>query len=964
MTEVFIKVPGGTQYASVDIEANIPLPITYNILDIREPEVRQSHWSKTLKFPGTKANNILFKHIFEIGIDSTHGFNPNLKADLYILQDSIEVLRGVLKLTKITRSQNLDLIYYECNAYGGIDDLITKISDAQLTDLDFSAYNHDYTRDNQYNSWSTPIGSGYVYPMIDYAGHAPDDKIWNIKEFFPALFAKEYVDKIFEYAGKTYTSTFFDSDFFKSLIIPFNKEQYQYSDAETIAREFRAEKTADLDTRLQYPFSTPPKPGTTHNQATANIIFNNDSTGLNYDPSNLYNTGTGIWTVPAGQYGMYKIRAEGEITFRLTCDPASAVTVNHDAIIHARFLIKRNGSVIMSGGDPYTIAAGTYPNETLYGTHPIAAEVDVFLNAGDTIQVAINTYHDSSTLNGGGGFGPGTYTGTSVEIYARLEDTAFFQSSLLNVLVENAPVKLNDCIPEGVPMKDFFMSVVNMFRLYMEEDKDRANNYIIEPRNDYYLSSVVDWADKLDYEKGLEIIPMSELQAKRYIFQYKVDKDRWNEYYQKKYLRDGKPRTFGDKAIEVENDFVTADNITQPVFSATQSSSRDAITHTRVIPCMFSLDGDKIKQIGTNIRILYWSGLKSYSGQQWIHEDHTGGIGRPQGYPYAGHFDDPYNPTLDLSFGTPRELQWKIKRDLEITDANLYNTYHKRAIEEVIDPDARLVAGWFYLKPTDIFNLSFRKLYYFADEAYRLNKIIDYDLDKPKLTKCEFIKSKDPGEYVPTTRFVIGGPSTIGGGGDITPRPPEPPRDNFENLYNPQINTVVGRNNVVPTSATGILIQGDDNIIGGGAANIVVMGSGNVIYSGLENVRLIQCNGLTIAQGDQLYVNNCPVTGCLETQTSQTESIDTDSVTISATSEIVYVDTSGGPLTIYLPVYADCIFEKITIIDNTGNAFTNNMQITRSGADAILGGTTYPITVDFAVTEFWKSATPGVWLVK
>jgi hypothetical protein len=68
-------------------------------------------------------------------------------------------------------------------------------------------------------------------------------------------------------------------------------------------------------------------------------------------------------------------------------------------------------------------------------------------------------------------------------------------------------------------------------------------------------------------------------------------------------------------------------------------------------------------------------------------------------------------------------VNWVIKREL-YTDNNLYNAYHKRALEEIIDPDARLVTGYFNLSPTDIFQLSFRPLYRFEGELYRLNKIV------------------------------------------------------------------------------------------------------------------------------------------------------------------------------------------------------------------------------------------------
>src|SRR5207249_7103809 len=58
--------------------------------------------SKTLTLPGTKQNNILFNHIFEIDADCT--FNPNIKAACIIYQDSIEIFSGIFRLIQVNRT--------------------------------------------------------------------------------------------------------------------------------------------------------------------------------------------------------------------------------------------------------------------------------------------------------------------------------------------------------------------------------------------------------------------------------------------------------------------------------------------------------------------------------------------------------------------------------------------------------------------------------------------------------------------------------------------------------------------------------------------------------------------------------------------------------------------------------------------------------------------------------------------
>ena len=61
--------------------------------------------------------------------------------------------------------------------------------------------------------WSnseTADGTGYYYPFIDYGqdferqNTAPASFFYTVEDFYPAIYLKEYVDRIFEAAGFTY----------------------------------------------------------------------------------------------------------------------------------------------------------------------------------------------------------------------------------------------------------------------------------------------------------------------------------------------------------------------------------------------------------------------------------------------------------------------------------------------------------------------------------------------------------------------------------------------------------------------------------------------------------------------------------------------------------------------------------------------------------------------------------------
>lgn len=908
-TECYVKAWGDEAFTRIDLEAGVAIPVTFNVMDIRKPDATSAHWSKTFRVPGTKTNNQLFQHIFEIGIDGR--FNPNKKADVYFLQDTLEVLRGVLQLRKINRTSGLSLIYYECVAFGGNDDLFSKIADKKLTDLDFSGYNHAYTRANIIDSWDNIPGSGYVYPMIDYKGNKKEDLTWYVDDFYPALFAKEYIDKIFTYAEKKYSSAFLTSDFFKKLIIPYNREAYKYSDEEVALREFRTELTSDYDLQLL----------NTSNSATGIVYFDNTSTGENYDPSSLYSAGSGKWTVPAGKAGKYKIQATANLDLRFSTS-SGTLDIAFPLPIYVNLHIHVNGKWVGSDGGQITLNQyASFLNGQVISVKPKAtAVVEQFLKEGDEVKVVYNI-NTPSIL--------GVYiTGSNPKIYGRVAAGAYFQNGFQQELVEGSTLEINKCVPEDVQMRDFLLSIIDMFRLYVEQDRDNPDNYIIEPRDDYYTSCVVDWSGKLDYDKGLEITPMAELQGRRYTFRYKDDKDYWNTDYQDRYKLDGKPRTYGDFVFDVNNDFVTNEVTIQPIFSPTPSYGSDF--HSRVIPVTYGGDGSTLKQIGTNIRILYWGGLKS-ADHWYLFSRLVSSSTLQEEYPYAGHVDDPFNATLDLSFDCPKEVQWITQRRAELTDATLYNVYHARAVQEITDPDARIVSGYFRLKPTDIFQLSFRKLYYFEKEFYRLNKIIDYDLDEEKLIKCEFIKALDPGKYVPTTRFVVGGNDTINSGGTILPVKP-PAKPIYDNYHNPQENVVTGTNNYVPLNSHGVIIVGDDNVVGGSCSNINIIGSDNYVYGGVENVTLIQCSGLQVTQSDQLWINNCQVEGCPVGQEAIDSSVEDRSgqaELVDSTVTVINGLVTTGSVIIITPV--DYFTGNLTVTAGAGSFNIDSSIVAENG---------------------------------
>ena len=114
-------------------------------------------------------------------------------------------------------------------------------------DLDFSAYDHNYTRALQISSRAN-VGTGlsYAYPFIDRGTNGGSDTIWNVKDFLPTFSVYEYVKKIIEATGRTFTSTFLNSSFFKHLYCYPNIEKLGLTQAELDNQQFYVGLSADV----------------------------------------------------------------------------------------------------------------------------------------------------------------------------------------------------------------------------------------------------------------------------------------------------------------------------------------------------------------------------------------------------------------------------------------------------------------------------------------------------------------------------------------------------------------------------------------------------------------------------------------------------------------------------------------------------------------------------------------------
>jgi hypothetical protein len=675
--------------SKADIRQDISIQLSFNIDDINKYGSRDTSFSKTIILPGTANNNKLLGFIYDLGSFNEYkagnanigsNFNVAQTTDAELRGNGLLLIKGVFRIINIVKEN--DLVEYEGAIFGELGGFMADISSRKLEQLNFSAYNHVYNRDNIVNSWDTINGSGYYYPLIDYGTHSSVDiygvlrakKDYNYLTFRPALFVKEYIDKIFLEAGYTYESTFFDSAFFKKLIIPnnqkgiFKKETYNVQ-------------------------------GVTNNQVTTNsrnIPITYDNTTLSADWT--VNVGNNIFTYIGGTPQTFNFTFVGTFTLTSLTDAGWI------------FEIRKNGTVIYS--------TGMGEVNGVQFTYSDSGVISVV--TGDTIQIRVRY--------------------PEVESVTAVYDDVIFQIfNSVNPWVEitlNGNIEISQTIPKGILQKDFFTWIVKMFNLYITEDKEKEKHLVIEPYIDYYGTETIDWTHKVARDKPWQIKPMGMLNGRFFEYKFKEDNDFYNEGYKKKFNQ-----SYGDRLEDTQFQFAKDKQTLEVGFSPTtlvQYSGTD-----KVVGAIYKKSkGNAVDQeelMDSNIRILM---AKKMSCNSWAIRNGKTTTSPNLGstlivYGYAGHFDDPVNPTKDINFGAANEIYFD---PATYTTNNLFNDYWSEYLAEIADKDSKILSCYVHLTPLDIAQLDFSKAILIDGVRFRLNKVEDFDYTNNELVKVELLK--------------------------------------------------------------------------------------------------------------------------------------------------------------------------------------------------------------------------------
>jgi hypothetical protein len=532
------------------------------------------------------------------------------------------------------------------------------------------------------------MGSGYFYPLIDYGLASENKNDYHYKTLRPAFFVREYMDKIISQAGFTWESNFFNTNFFKRLIVPNNDNGFLKKDV----TDFVNGNNDSTDTYTN-----------TGGIKEFTQVFQDVGALSEFTKSGGVYTYTGSGT---------KIKIQSLIKYDNTQYNSSVVV----------YIIQQSLGV-------NNVIASFIPKRDQIGEYILSNIVELKTNDKLFIKITINDPKTNTTVFK-------VLANSTIKISK--EPAGFVEYTLNNT------INVNNTLPYNILQKDFFASILKMFNLMVTEDKYKENHLIIEPWVDFYdldSSTYLDWSDKLDRSEPIRIKPMSEINARYYEFKYKSDSDYYNEKYKKKY-NEG----YGDRKFDNQLEFAKETSSNEVIFSATPLVGYEE--QQKVVSAIFKWDGtttDKEEKVASNIRIL--QAKKIDVGVNWDILD----IGLPYGeqtpapisggsnltsYGYAGHLDDPDAPNADLNFGATNELYFTLATGA--LSNNMFNAYYSSYMAEITDKDSRLLTAKFKLTEKDIFNLDFGKFIWVDGVLYRLIKVYDYS--EGELSKVDLLR--------------------------------------------------------------------------------------------------------------------------------------------------------------------------------------------------------------------------------
>ena len=688
----------------VDLYEDEDIPLSLSVDDFKNVAEQVQSYSKAFNLPATKRNNRIFDQIFEI-TRSYDGviFNPYRRTQCVLKQDGFILFEGFLRMLDVTDKEGE--ISYNVNLYSEVIALADILQDRSFSDLGFEELTHDYNKDNIKRSWNdignsiaytNPSTSGFRdayttlrYPFVDWnrqwilapTGGTPtagNPQLPSLETAFrPFINIKYIIDRIFEATEFTYESSFFNEADFLKLYMDFN---------------WGSDRVGSIYNESGIGFLVSNQVATT----SFTTVLTND----NDFPSNA-GYSAGVFS-PVNDSTFYNINYAHRV-----------VENTATTILDMRWKMVKNG--VTSFIDQVTYLLDP-PSNDLYIQSGSFSE---YLNVGDTLELQFKTSNPSAvtTILAATGFN---------------DDTIVIISG-----VATSDNSLSETLRGELGQWDFLKGLITMFNLVTLPDEDNPNNIKIEPYSDVFINSddsiQLNWTEKIDVSQ-MKLTPLIDLNRKT-MFKF-VEDDDDSAFMQYKNQVGG--HLYGSQEFEATNEFNILDGeeeiIAEP-FAATVVKPLEDNFPQFVTPAIYAMNEDgSTEGFENSPRIMYNNGVKPTGASYFIPAQNGLSSENQEDFLQFSHLSlIPSSSTaLDFHFGI---CQLFPGVGLPTTQ-NLFELYWQPYLNELYNPNTRIMTIKVNLSPADINTFKFNDTVFIKNRVFRVNKI-DY---KPNdLATVEFI---------------------------------------------------------------------------------------------------------------------------------------------------------------------------------------------------------------------------------
>jgi len=753
-TTLLLETSSG--YQELDIYADLPISVNFGELIIGELETRTSPYSSTFNIPGTNNNAVIFEHFFEVnGTD----FNPLNTIKCVVQNKGTDIFRGSLRLNAVIQYFE----YYEFEVYITSDasNFSSLLNEITLRKLDWSEYQHDLNYTAVTESWKANtfntnglFNGDILYPLINYGNeyvsgttNTPtfefsvdnDVQYGSItfsgnpiptSYFKPAIRLKAVIDKMFTAAGVNYNSTFFDSDYFRSLYMDTAQNG-------KLGPEFPSGVTNANFFRVYTPNAFFTFPSLGNPRVIPFGVFQQDG----YDPLENFTNINSVtpaashnFQVPyAGAYyfnirfayELYDLTSVAPCYFRLRItrsnSPTDAGTILYQTpgIGMAAVQTKQLQNAFFSGN----LSSGEYIKASIFiETSAGAPNAGVYISGYDAL-----TFDDPTPL---------------WDLYA----SPFLASS--------STIDMKYQMPD-ITSLEFFKGIVNQFNLVISQT-EAQNDFTIEPLPIYFDEAnrtERDLTQYLDLRSPIRVEPVNFDLDKEVIIKGAYNED---ETLNRLFFEQNQ-RVFGEKRFITQFTIPKGTATIQTPFSPLTTNFLSGSTNI-LIPQLWKLgDNDTLLPFQKDPHLFFFTGNRFFykdagstdSGNQREWYLLSGGTAVAQTtYPAVHHLSSleaSANDVSEIHFNPDPDYYFEPNNILtEYTQNTSYNYFWNQYIENLYSPEARRFVGKFIISPEIYSQLKFTDKIWIKDASYRIDKIENANLVEPELTEISLIKDVYP----------------------------------------------------------------------------------------------------------------------------------------------------------------------------------------------------------------------------